>query len=132
MFWTSSTGSGSSMCGPTRTSTSLWSRPSALCGAWTLSRFAAAMHCGATLPDNSVVFRPRLTACSSINPAGASSGPIHRATERTMLLLIDPHGQVRCLYGEEIDLSALGSLAIRRASHVEPDANGGCCADLTP
>ena len=49
-----------------------------------------------------------------------------------MLLLIDPGGEVRCLYSEEIDLSSLGSLAIRRASHVEPDGKGGWWADLAP
>jgi hypothetical protein len=49
-----------------------------------------------------------------------------------MLLVIDPNGQVRCLYGEEVDLSALGVLSIRRASHVEPDASGAWWADLAP
>jgi hypothetical protein len=47
-----------------------------------------------------------------------------------MLLLIDPHGTVRCLYGEAINLAALGSLAIRRASQVEPDTQGCWWADL--
>jgi hypothetical protein len=49
-----------------------------------------------------------------------------------MRLLIDPHGTVRCVYGEAIDLAALGSLAIRRASHVEPDRDGCWWVDLTP
>lgn len=49
-----------------------------------------------------------------------------------MQLVIDPHGQVRCLYGEEIDLHELGSLSIRRASHVEPDHLGRWLADLSP
>jgi len=49
-----------------------------------------------------------------------------------MQLVIDRHGQVQCLYGEAIDLSALGSLAIRRASHVEPRADGSWQADLAP
>ena len=48
-----------------------------------------------------------------------------------MELLIDPHGQVRCLYGEAIDLNALGELTIQRASHVEPDGNVWH-ADLSP
>ena len=49
-----------------------------------------------------------------------------------MQLLIDPRGCVRCLYTEVIDLAALGEVAIRRASHVEPAPNGGWWADLTP
>lgn len=49
-----------------------------------------------------------------------------------MQLIVDTHGQVRCIYGEEIDLAALGVLSIRRASHVEPDADGRWWADLEP
>ena len=49
-----------------------------------------------------------------------------------MLLVIDGGGVVTCLYEESIDLSALGPLAIRRASHVEPDAAGRWWADLGP
>ncbi len=49
-----------------------------------------------------------------------------------MELVIDPVGVVRCLYGEAIDLGALGRLAIVRASHVEPDARGQWLVDLTP
>jgi hypothetical protein len=47
-------------------------------------------------------------------------------------LIMEPDGQVRCVYGEAIDLGQLGILAIRRASHVEPDASGRWSADLTP
>jgi hypothetical protein len=47
-----------------------------------------------------------------------------------MLLVIDPCGEVRCLYGEAIDLAALGSVSVRRASHVEPDAEGRWWAGL--
>jgi hypothetical protein len=47
-----------------------------------------------------------------------------------MVLRIDPCGQVTCLYGEAIDLAALGTLSIRRASHVEPDESGQWWADL--
>ena len=39
---------------------------------------------------------------------------------------------VRCVYGEEIDLAALGSPTITRASHVEPDQQGRWLVDLTP
>ncbi len=49
-----------------------------------------------------------------------------------MQLLIDRHGHGRCLYGEEIDLTALGTLTIQRGSHVEPDAAGQWWADLSP
>ena len=49
-----------------------------------------------------------------------------------MNLVIDPQGRVQCLYTEGIDLAALGSVSIRRASHVEPDAEGRWWADLAP
>jgi hypothetical protein len=49
-----------------------------------------------------------------------------------MELLISPDGLVRCIYGEEIDLGALGPMTIRRASHVEPDESGWWWADLSP
>jgi hypothetical protein len=49
-----------------------------------------------------------------------------------MQLLIDPQGQIRCLYGEKIDLTLLGALCMRRASHVEPDDAGRWWADLAP
>jgi hypothetical protein len=49
-----------------------------------------------------------------------------------MQLIIEPGGVVRCVYGEEIDLTALGNPAITRASHVEPDQHGRWWADLSP
>jgi hypothetical protein len=49
-----------------------------------------------------------------------------------MQLVIDGRGQVHGLYGEAIDLTALGCLSIRRASRVEPDAAGQWWADLEP
>ena len=49
-----------------------------------------------------------------------------------MQVVVQPNGTIRCLYDESIDLSALGQLTIRRASHVEPDANGQWFADLNP
>jgi len=46
-------------------------------------------------------------------------------------MVIDPAGSVHCLYGEQIDLSSLGEVTIRRASFVEPDDH--CWyADLSP
>ena len=47
-----------------------------------------------------------------------------------MQLVIDPQGQVRCVYQEAIELSQLGRVSIRRASHVEPDETGHWHADL--
>lgn len=49
-----------------------------------------------------------------------------------MLLRVERHGQVECVYGEAIDLTSLGILTIRRASHVEPDEQGRWWADLAP
>ena len=49
-----------------------------------------------------------------------------------MELVVTPAGEVRALYEEVLDLSALGPLAIARASHVETDANGRWWADLAP
>ena len=49
-----------------------------------------------------------------------------------MELLVAPHGGVRAVYSETIDLAALGQLWIRRASRVEPDGDGRWWADLTP
>ena len=49
-----------------------------------------------------------------------------------MQILIDPGGNVRCLYGEAIELATLGPLQIARASHVEPTADGQWLADLSP
>lgn len=48
-----------------------------------------------------------------------------------MQILILPDGTAKCLYGEEIDLSALGQLEIRRGSHVEPTKDGRWTADLS-
>ena len=48
-----------------------------------------------------------------------------------MELVIDTRGQVRCVYNEAIDLTALGRLSIRRASYVEPDEQGRWWADLS-
>jgi hypothetical protein len=49
-----------------------------------------------------------------------------------MQLIIEPGGAARCLYSEELDLRALGRLAIHRASRVEPDEQGRWVADLSP
>jgi hypothetical protein len=49
-----------------------------------------------------------------------------------MQLMIGPDGTVHCLYSEAINLTVLGRLQIRRASHVEPDECGLWHADLAP
>ena len=49
-----------------------------------------------------------------------------------MELVVDAGGSVRCIYGEELDLRALGKLQITRASHVEPDKDGYWWADMGP
>ncbi len=49
-----------------------------------------------------------------------------------MHLKVDRRGRIVCVYGEALDLATLGPLAIRRASHVEPDGAGRWWADLAP
>jgi hypothetical protein len=49
-----------------------------------------------------------------------------------MQLIVLPTGEIRCLYDEVLDLTALGRPAITRASHVEPDSDGHWWADLSP
>lgn len=49
-----------------------------------------------------------------------------------MDLVIDTQGRIKCVYGEAIPLHHLGDMAIRRASHVEPDPQGKWWADLSP
>jgi hypothetical protein len=49
-----------------------------------------------------------------------------------MQITIAPGGIVRAVYSEAIDLAALGSPTICRASYVEPDQQGRWSADLSP
>jgi hypothetical protein len=49
-----------------------------------------------------------------------------------MNLFISPCGELRCLYGEAVNLHDIGTPHIQRASHVEPDSNGNWNADLSP
>ncbi len=49
-----------------------------------------------------------------------------------MKIVIAPGGAVRAIYCEAINLAALGSPVITRASHVEPDPSGQWWADLSP
>jgi hypothetical protein len=49
-----------------------------------------------------------------------------------MKIVIAPDGTLRCVYGEAVDLRALGHVEVRRASFVEPDGQGSWQADLSP
>jgi hypothetical protein len=49
-----------------------------------------------------------------------------------MQLIMESDGTIRCLYTELIDLSVFGVQQIRRASFVEPTAEGFWQADLSP
>ena len=49
-----------------------------------------------------------------------------------MELVVSAGGDVRCVYGEELDLREIGKLQITRASHVEPDSDGFWWADMGP
>lgn len=49
-----------------------------------------------------------------------------------MQIVIEPGGTLRCIYTEAIELAAIGSPTITRASHVEPDQHGRWWADLSP
>ena len=49
-----------------------------------------------------------------------------------MELIIEPSGDLHCIYSEAIDLHSLGKPNITRASHVEPDPLGRWIADLSP
>jgi hypothetical protein len=49
-----------------------------------------------------------------------------------MQIIFEPSGNARCIYGESIELAALGSLDIRRGSQVEPTPDGEWISDLSP
>ena len=49
-----------------------------------------------------------------------------------MEIVVSTDGNAKCVYSEEIDLSAIGSLAIRRGSHLEPNDDGQWQCDLSP
>ncbi len=49
-----------------------------------------------------------------------------------MDIVIERTGDVRAVYGEELDLGILGDVNIERASHVEPIEQGRWTADMTP
>ena len=49
-----------------------------------------------------------------------------------MQLVIDPAGDMRCVYDEALPLAELGRLTIARGSKVEPTEAGDWTADLAP
>lgn len=49
-----------------------------------------------------------------------------------MKIVVLPDGSAQCVYGEDIELSALGQLTIQRGSHVEPNSAGEWRCDLSP
>jgi len=49
-----------------------------------------------------------------------------------MELIVHVDGSLHCLYDETLDLSQIGPVSIRRASHVEPTHQGQWRADLSP
>lgn len=49
-----------------------------------------------------------------------------------MQIHIQLDGSIRCIYGEDLDLKALGKVAIARGSHVEPTCDGQWTANLSP
>lgn len=49
-----------------------------------------------------------------------------------MQLVIDPAGDVRCVYDETLPLADFGRLTIARGSKVEPTDDGHWTADLSP
>ncbi len=49
-----------------------------------------------------------------------------------MQLTIEPTGDVRTIYTENLDLSSIGQVTIRRGSHVEPNETSQWHADLLP
>ena len=49
-----------------------------------------------------------------------------------MQLVVQSNGSIRCVYDEQLNLQALGSMNIQRGSHVEPTSDGQWTADLSP
>lgn len=51
-----------------------------------------------------------------------------------MQIFVRPNGHAQCLYSDDIELTKIGAVDIRRASHVEPDhaKPGEWIADLSP
>jgi hypothetical protein len=49
-----------------------------------------------------------------------------------MRLYITRTGRCQAIYDETLDVRALGSVRLQRASHVEPDSQGHWTADLGP
>ena len=65
-------------------------------------------------------------------PVEPDRGAASSRPPQELTLVIGPAGAVQTLYDERLNLSALGSLTIERASHVEPTSDGHWIADLRP
>jgi hypothetical protein len=86
---------------------------------------------GARAGRGGIVPGPRVARFAPGRPAAAACpAPIDGGC--MMDLVVDPAGRISCIYDEAIDLGALGSVSIARASHVEPDAAGRWVVDLAP
>lgn len=48
-----------------------------------------------------------------------------------MIVLCSPSGDLKAIYDDALNLSEIGAYTVRRASDVEPDAEGQWWADLT-
>ncbi len=56
-----------------------------------------------------------------------------RATESEIIITIQPDGSLQFIYDDALaSLMALGKSSTTRASHVEPDGQGGWTADMAP
>jgi len=53
-------------------------------------------------------------------------------SKKSTPIFIGPDGKIVSIYNDNVDLSSVGKVKIRRASHVEPDKNGKWVADLSP
>lgn len=51
---------------------------------------------------------------------------------KEIIISFDADGNANTIYTEAIDLSELGKLQIKRASHVEPTEDGQWTADMSP
>ncbi len=47
-----------------------------------------------------------------------------------MQIIAAPGGDVRCIYNEDLNLTNVGDVHVRRVSHVDPDEQGQWWADL--
>ena len=73
-----------------------------------------------------------LSFTPSFTPGLTGGMPVSNADGEPTELFCRPDGRIEAVYTDLIDLGQLGTIAIRRASHVEPDDAGHWWADLQP